>query len=139
VTNDEILEALDGEIARLREARELLSGVEQQGRRGSGKEGGARLRAILREAEAKPKTRQMSAEGRARIAAAQRARWAKQDGAKADGAADGKKAGKMPVGRKGRGAATKATPATKGGSSKGPSKGPSSAASAAAKVAQEQT
>lgn len=86
MTIDEILEALDGEIARLREARELLSSVDVQARRSSVDGGGAVLRAIMSQATPGPKgtpgpkKRVMSAEGRARIAAAQRERWAKRNG-----------------------------------------------------------
>jgi hypothetical protein len=62
-TND-IVDAIDKEIARLQQVRSLLGGSQFAGR------------------TAKPgprgKRRTMSAEGRARIAAAQRARWAKQ-------------------------------------------------------------
>jgi hypothetical protein len=63
-----IIEEIDGEIARLEEARTLLTGsptkanpAQKQGR--GGVSGGGK--------------RTMSAAGRARIAAAQKARWAK--------------------------------------------------------------
>jgi hypothetical protein len=62
-TND-IVDAIDREIARLQQVRNLLGG--SQGKVASAK--------TIR----RPKKRVMSAEGRARIAAAQRARWAKQ-------------------------------------------------------------
>ena len=60
-----LISILDAEIANLREARTLLAGQDGHVRRG---------RKLGRPA----KKRTMSAEGRARIAAAQRARWAKQ-------------------------------------------------------------
>ena len=52
----EIIQTIDAEIARLEKARALLNG---------------------HTASPKPQRRKMSAEGRARIAAAQKARWAK--------------------------------------------------------------
>jgi hypothetical protein len=60
-----LIEALDLEIARLQHARALLSGAPLRGKPGP-----------------KPKAvkRTMSAEGRARVAAAQKARWAKTHG-----------------------------------------------------------
>jgi len=58
----ELLSSIDSEIARLQEVRVLLAGSNAYVRRGR-----------------KPgKKRTLSAEARARIAAAQRARWAKQ-------------------------------------------------------------
>lgn len=65
MNTSELLSSIDAEIARLREARNLLAG--QDGRHPS-------------TAGRRPtkKRHTMSAEGRARIAAAQRARWAKQ-------------------------------------------------------------
>jgi hypothetical protein len=59
----QIIVEIDAEIGRLRQARALLGGRET----GNG--------LITRRAR---KKRTMSVEGRARIAAAQRARWAKQ-------------------------------------------------------------
>lgn len=59
-TND-IVREIDAEIARLQQARALLSGGESGARIGR-----------------KPGKRVLSAEARARIAAAQRKRWAKQ-------------------------------------------------------------
>jgi len=60
---DKILAAIDEEIARLRQVRSLLSQTKTSQ---TGKKRG------------RPKKRTMSAEARARIAAAQRKRWAKQ-------------------------------------------------------------
>jgi hypothetical protein len=62
---DKVLAAIDEEIQRLEQARGLLSGL-------TGKRGGRRAPLSLR-----PKKRTLSAEARAKIAAAQRARWAK--------------------------------------------------------------
>ncbi len=56
--------SIDEELQRLRQARELLAGTGN----GSGAGRGTK----------KKRRHTMSAEGRARIAAAQRARWAKQ-------------------------------------------------------------
>jgi hypothetical protein len=61
MNTNEILQAIDAEIQRLQEARALL--VEGSGRRGPAK-------------AAKP-GRKFSAEGRGRIVAGQKARWAK--------------------------------------------------------------
>lgn len=62
-----ILAAIDSEIQRLQHARSLLSG-DTVARRGPGRPKGAYTF---------PKRRQLSPEARAKIAAAQRARWAK--------------------------------------------------------------
>jgi hypothetical protein len=62
-----ILAAIDSEIQRLQHAKMLLSGS-SVGKRGPGRPKGP---------STLPKRRQISAEGRAKIAAAQRARWAK--------------------------------------------------------------
>jgi hypothetical protein len=63
----EILAAIDAEIQRLQHARNLLSGdgVIKRGPRGP------------KVSSKAPKRRQLSPEARAKIAAAQRARWAK--------------------------------------------------------------
>ena len=70
----EVIQSIDAEIARLEKARELLSGhVNTPAKRGR-----VSSKPI---ATPKPlKRRKMSAEGRARIAAAQKARWAKAKG-----------------------------------------------------------
>jgi hypothetical protein len=62
-----ILAAIDAEIQRLQHARALLSG-DTVAKRGPGRPRGS---------SAGPKKRQLSPEARAKIAAAQRARWAK--------------------------------------------------------------
>jgi hypothetical protein len=71
----EIIRTIDAEIARLKQARELLSGhVSAPVKRG-------RPFSSTTAAKSKPRKRRMiSAEGRARIAAAQKARWAKAKG-----------------------------------------------------------
>jgi hypothetical protein len=70
----EVIQSIEAEIARLEKARALLNGhvstPAKRGRPVSSKLG----------ATAKPQRRKMSAEGRARIAAAQKARWAKAKG-----------------------------------------------------------
>ena len=66
----EIIQAIDDEITRLEQVRALLSGHTAKSKPG--------LRLTSEPpATANPQRRKMSAEGRARIAAAQRARWAK--------------------------------------------------------------
>jgi hypothetical protein len=62
---NQIIEAIDAEITRLEEAKRLLDSARAAGRR-------------TESAKKVPEKRTMSAEGRARIAAAQKARWAKQ-------------------------------------------------------------
>jgi len=66
----EIIDTLDAEIARLEQVRTLLNGHTAPVKRG---------RPIASNATTTTKAprRKMSAEGRARIAAAQKARWAK--------------------------------------------------------------
>jgi len=62
---NELLSAIESEIFHLKQVRALLTGTSSTGS----------LRGLA------PKKRHMSAAGRARIAAAQRKRWAKQKGA----------------------------------------------------------
>ena len=72
---EEILTAIDLQIAKLQQARELIAGakaVEQSGPRRGRPKGSSNKTADA------PVKRGMSAEGRARIAAAQKARWAAQ-------------------------------------------------------------
>jgi hypothetical protein len=67
----EIIDTIDAEIARLEQVRSLLNGNPTPARRG---------RPISSTATTtKPPRRKMSAEGRARIVAAQKARWAKAE------------------------------------------------------------
>ena len=84
MNTNELIEALDAEIARLEQARAILDG----NRLGNGRSSAAAKRgrpakatsfdhgANVTQATA-GKRRTISAEGRARIAAAQKARWAK--------------------------------------------------------------
>jgi hypothetical protein len=66
----EIIQTIDAQIARLEQAKAVLNGHTTPAKRG---------RPIGSKATptAKPLRRKMSAEGRARIVAAQKARWAK--------------------------------------------------------------
>ena len=68
---NQILAELDSEISRLQQAKALLSGEEV--RRGPG-----RPTTDSAPASVKKKKRNLTPEGRARIAAAVKARWAKQ-------------------------------------------------------------
>jgi hypothetical protein len=71
----EIIQTIDAEIARLEKARELLNGhIGTPAKRGR-----PLGSTVTTKTTAKPR-RKMSAEGRARIAAAQKARWAKAKG-----------------------------------------------------------
>ena len=74
MNTSEIIQTIDAEIARLEKARALLNGqsVRQQS---ADDRSGSKPAVTL-----KPQRRKMSAEGRARIAAAQKARWAKAKG-----------------------------------------------------------
>ena len=74
MNTQDILSAIDAEIARLQSARSLLAGTASGERRG-------RPRTRTYESAAAPKKRTMSAAGRKRIAEAQRKRWAKQKAA----------------------------------------------------------
>jgi hypothetical protein len=65
-----IIQFIDAEIARLEQAKAVLNGRNTPARRGRPIGSGATP-------AAKPVRRKMSAEGRARIVAAQKARWAK--------------------------------------------------------------
>ncbi len=71
MTREEIIAAIDEEIDRLEKVRELLQAA------GSGKFAGS----IGRKSASAPKKRNLSPEARARIAAAQKRRWAKQKAA----------------------------------------------------------
>lgn len=104
MTINEVISALDDEISRLRQARELLVDLEGSGssgakikglssslpahgaselpvKRGPGRPKGSTNKAAgIHGADSTPKRRTMSPEGKERIAAAQRTRWAKQNG-----------------------------------------------------------
>ena len=67
---NEILRTIDQEIERLKHAKALLTGEAVKSRPG-------RPSTKVAEPASEPKKRIMSAAGRARIAAAQKARWAK--------------------------------------------------------------
>jgi hypothetical protein len=74
MNTNEILRQIDAEIQRLTQARDLVAGtVRQKVGRNSRKAGIAPPKP-----RAMSKKRTISAEGRARIAAAQKRRWAKQ-------------------------------------------------------------
>ena len=66
-----IIQFIDAEIARLQQARALLNGHAAPAKRGRPIGSGATPQT------AKPVRRKITPEGRARIAAAQKARWAK--------------------------------------------------------------
>ena len=146
----DILSALDEEISRLRQARDLLADAslpmrgttlakvassaasEPVAKRGPGRPKGSGSKAVAAPApapekkkpgrpagtsssksassetkESTPKRRTMSAEGKARIAAAQRARWARQHGETATKGVAGKKSASKTVANK---AAKKSAP-----------------------------
>ena len=67
---DSILAEIDAEIARLTEARSLLSGLQ------SAKLDGSKVKTAAKAAKKATKKRTLSAEARKRIADAQRKRWA---------------------------------------------------------------
>lgn len=71
-----LISEIDAEIARLQQAKQLLSGTSAP------KKGPGRPRLTTTAAPAKHKRRVLSAAARARIAAAQKARWAKVKKAK---------------------------------------------------------
>jgi hypothetical protein len=81
MTTNEIVIAIDGEIARLLKVKELLTSSDLPVKRGPGRPAGTSAQKnmpSLKTETGKPaKPRTLSAEARARIAAAQRARWAK--------------------------------------------------------------
>jgi len=75
---DKILSEIDLEISRLQQAKQLLSedsGAPAKVKRGPGRPPASST--LLKTASVTPRRRTMSAAGRARIAAAQKARWAK--------------------------------------------------------------
>ena len=86
MNTNELIEALDAEIARLEQARAILEGDRQGNGRTSTKRGPKPKKAMSFDHGANVtktkavKRRTMSPEGRARIAVAQKARWAKTRG-----------------------------------------------------------
>jgi hypothetical protein len=77
-----IITAIDNEIARLKQAKELLSGTAVGNASPTVKRGRGRPRKESIIATPKPR-KKLSASARAKIAAAQKARWAKVKAAKA--------------------------------------------------------
>ena len=80
-TKDIIL-SIDAEIERLQQVKSLLTGSAVATKRKPGRPAGSKSSATvgatpLNQSEKPAKRRSMSAEGRAKIAAAQKARWAK--------------------------------------------------------------
>lgn len=97
MNTQEIIGALDEHIVRLTRVKELLTGLGRLTKGPGRPKGTSDLPAAVEGAVAAVKGRRtMSAEGRARIAAAQRARWAKRDAPaaskKSTRSADGAKA-----------------------------------------------
>jgi hypothetical protein len=73
MTIDSILSAIDEEIAKLQKARAMLSGAPvDAGKKSVGRPKGSKSETPVKTV----KKRTMSAEGKARIAAAQKKRWA---------------------------------------------------------------
>jgi hypothetical protein len=73
MNTNEILESIDAELSRLEQVKALPAGS----RTGSTTSVATPNRRATSQNKKGPKKRTMSAEGRARVAAAQRARWAK--------------------------------------------------------------
>jgi len=99
---EEIIEHIDSEISKLQEARSLLVGSDSRMARGPGHP--KKKATVARILAVKPAKRVMSAEGKARIAAAQKARWAKAG-------KTAKAPAKRAITRKSAKKAVKATPA----------------------------
>lgn len=94
---DNLIAEIDAEIAQLQQARTLLSGASSPTTMKRGRAGG-----VVKTIAAKPakkKKHKLTPEGRARIAAAAKARWARQKKAeaKAPAEATGKPAKKAPA------------------------------------------
>ena len=70
---ENIIQEIDSEISRLEQAKAILSGI--AAKRSPGRP--RRTQSLIKTVAAEPTKRVMSAEGKARIAAAQKARWAK--------------------------------------------------------------
>ena len=104
---EDILSEIDAEISRLQQAKALLGEGSSSGPVAKRKPGRPPLSAS-QHSVAKPKTkrRMMSAEGRAKIAAAQKARWAKSKKASSTSV-------KKKVGRPAKAASKKASGAAK--------------------------
>lgn len=77
MNTDTIIEQIDAEISRLEQAKALLNGATVTAtKRSPGRPKSVVAARILSVTPAKPVKRVMSAEGKARIAEAQKARWA---------------------------------------------------------------
>jgi hypothetical protein len=76
MNTEQIIEQIDAEIVKLQQAKALLTGTEAKPKvtRGPGRPKSDISKRIL---SVKPARRKLSAEGKTRIAAAQKARWAK--------------------------------------------------------------
>jgi len=72
-----LIAAIDAEIARLEQARTLLAGDAPQAAKKRGRPAKAAQAVVAAAKPAKKAKRNLSPEGRARIAAAVKARWAK--------------------------------------------------------------
>jgi hypothetical protein len=75
MNTNEIIQQIDGEISKLQQARSLLLGSDSRNTRSPGRP--KKKATVARILAVKPAKRVMSAEGKAKIAAAQRLRWAK--------------------------------------------------------------
>jgi hypothetical protein len=95
---ESIIQEIDSEISRLEQARAILSGITVKRSPGRPKQ----TQAVLKTVAASPTKRVLSAEARARIAAAQKLRWAKS-----------KRAAKKAVKKAVKKAAVKSVPAKK--------------------------
>ena len=79
MNTNEMIAALDEEISRLRQIRELLGDATQTPKRRGRPKGSGKKAVSFDPAEFASPKRTISPEGRERIASAQRARWAKQN------------------------------------------------------------
>ena len=97
MNTEEILAAIDEQIAQLQQARELVSGSAFEEARAprSGRPKGSTNKAAP--APVKAEKRVMSAEGKARIAAAQKARWKAQKNAENSSTSSTKKSAPAPT------------------------------------------
>jgi hypothetical protein len=111
MNTEEIIKHIDGEISKLQQAKGLLLGTDSPIKRSPGRP--KKKATVARILAVKPAKGVMSAEGKAKIAAAQKARWAKV-----------RKAAKAPakkaVMRKSAKKAVKATPAKSAVPTSGP-------------------
>ena len=111
MNTNEMIVALDEEISRLRQIRELLSEATQAPKRRGRPKGSGSKAVSFNPQEFAAVKRTISAEGRERIASAQRARWAKQnEPAKSRSSAD---AGDKSASASTAGAATRKPSTTK--------------------------